>query len=305
MSKKYVRPADFILPLNINGLEGRMINVEGDSKVKKNEILIVYDLDSNIERWWGLIVGLRRYGNVTMADLPGFGGMDSFYTISSKPTLDNLADYMASFVKLRYKRKRLNIIGIGFGFVLVTRMLQRNPELKNKVKLIVGINAYAHSDDLIAANRKLLNSIYYRLFATNIISWFARLIWQNKLVLGFIYRENTKGMTKQKASESSFLTNFKVDLLRETDLRTSYLIKSHLLSLDNCGSRISNKLWHITYGLRKDLNNNLVEQHLKVIFPNYNYQSSKITRKIPFILNDEKLAIKLLPAKLRRDLKKS
>jgi hypothetical protein len=305
MSKKYVRPADFILPLNINGLEGRMINIEGDSKAKKNEILIIYDLNSNLERWWGLVVGLRRYGNVTMADMPGFGGMDSFYTIDSKPTLDNLADYMASLVKLRYKRKRLNIIAIGFGFAVATRMLHRNPELKNKVKMIVCVNGYAHKEDMNTHKNKTLLAIGYRLGSTALISRVIKLAFNNKTVLNLRYGENIKQMIKQKAIDSSFLTKFKVDLAKETDLRTTYLIKLQMLSLDNCNSRISNKLWHITYGAHKELNSKLIEQHLKVIFSNYHYQSSKITRKIPFVMNDEKLAIKLLPAKLRRDLKKA
>ncbi|HEY4964087.1 MAG TPA: hypothetical protein VIH90_05315 [Candidatus Saccharimonadales bacterium] len=305
MSKKYVRPADFILPLNINGLEGRMINIEGDSKSKKNEILVIYDLNSNLERWWGLVVGLRRYANVTMADLPGFGGMGSFYTIGSKPTLDNLADYMASLVKLRYKRKRLNVIAIGFGFVVATRMLHRNPELKSKVKMIICINGYAHSEDLDHGGNKLISTIGYKLGSTTLVSWVIKLLANNRLVLNIKYGENTKKMTKQKAIDSSFLTKFKVDLKRETDVRSMNLIKLQLLSLDNCNARITNKLWHITYGTNKELDSKLIEQHLKVIFTDYNFQASKITRKIPFVMNDEKLAIKLLPAKLRRDLKKT
>ena len=40
--------------------------------------------------------------------LPGLGGMDSFYSIGLKPSLDNMADYVASFIKLSYKRKKVS-----------------------------------------------------------------------------------------------------------------------------------------------------------------------------------------------------
>src|SRR5205085_11669969 len=93
-------PVDYIVPLNINGLEGRVMHLPAPKtkKAGQREILFVYGLHSSLERWWGLTQVLNRYGAVTMPDLPGFGGMDSFYTIGKKPTLDNMADYLAAFV---------------------------------------------------------------------------------------------------------------------------------------------------------------------------------------------------------------
>src|SRR3954470_17459407 len=134
-------PADYIVPLNINRLDGRMLRLPAKSarQAKNREILFVYGLHSSLERWWGLTQVLSRYGNVTMPDLPGFGGMDSFYKIGKKPTLDNMADYLAAFIKLRYKNKKLIIAGMSFGFVIATRLLQRYPELTKKVALLVSI----------------------------------------------------------------------------------------------------------------------------------------------------------------------
>src|SRR5271163_1947401 len=132
MSKKFVNPADFIMPININGMDGRMLRVNSQNRHNRREILFIYDLHSNLEKWWGLAVALKSYANVMMIDLPGLGGMDSFYSIGRKPTIDNMADYVAAFVKLKYKRKQLSIMGVGFGFAVVTRMLQRNPDLLPK-----------------------------------------------------------------------------------------------------------------------------------------------------------------------------
>lgn len=55
----------------------------------------------------GLVQNFNDFGAVTMPDLPGFGGMESFHKIGKQATLDNYADYMAAFIKLRYRRKRL------------------------------------------------------------------------------------------------------------------------------------------------------------------------------------------------------
>src|SRR5689334_10233567 len=101
--------ADYVVPLNMNGLRGRMLRLPPPAR-KKREILLIYGHHASIERMFGLAENLNRYGGVTLPDLPGFGGMQSFYRLNEKPTLDNLADYLASFVKLRYKRQKVSIL---------------------------------------------------------------------------------------------------------------------------------------------------------------------------------------------------
>src|SRR5215218_498478 len=107
--------ADYIVPLNMNGLEGRMLHVPAPAG-KNREILLLYGHHAMLERWWGLVENLSEFGSVTMPDLRGFGGMDSFNKIGRYPNIDAFADYLAAFIKLRYKRKRITIIGISFGF---------------------------------------------------------------------------------------------------------------------------------------------------------------------------------------------
>src|SRR3982751_3045218 len=96
---------DYIRPLEMNGLTGRMLHMPAP-KNKKRDILLIYGHHSCLERMYGVAEDLNQYGAVTMPDLPGFGGMDSFYKIGMEPTLDNLADYLAAFIKLRYKGKK-------------------------------------------------------------------------------------------------------------------------------------------------------------------------------------------------------
>src|SRR5438128_12108327 len=111
-------PQDYIEPLFMNGLQGRMLRLPAP-KGKSRDILFVYGHHSSLERWWGVVQDLNQYGSVTMPDLPGFGGMQSLYKIGEEPTIDNLADYLAAFIKLRYKNKKITIAGLSFGFVVV------------------------------------------------------------------------------------------------------------------------------------------------------------------------------------------
>ena len=91
--KQIINPTKDIKPIHINGLNGRMLRVRPNTH-KNVEILLLYGHHASIERMLGVAEVLARYGGVTMPDYPGFGGMDSFYKIKQKPTLDNYADYM-------------------------------------------------------------------------------------------------------------------------------------------------------------------------------------------------------------------
>src|ERR1035438_5886380 len=94
-------PVDYIAPLYMNGLQGRMLYMPANQHNSK-DILLVYDRLGSLEEWWELVRVLNRFGAVTKTDLPGFGGMESFYKIHERPTVDRLADYLAAFIKLRY-----------------------------------------------------------------------------------------------------------------------------------------------------------------------------------------------------------
>src|SRR6266403_2252012 len=95
------KPEEFIVSLNINGLDGRMMLLPARRKTKR-QFLFLYGSHSSLERWWGLAEQLSKFGNVTMPDLPGLGGMTPLYKIGRQPDLDYLADYLAAFIKLKY-----------------------------------------------------------------------------------------------------------------------------------------------------------------------------------------------------------
>lgn len=299
--------ADYIQPLYINGMNGRMLHVPAP-KGRGREMLLVYGHHALLERWWGLVENLRDFGSVTMPDLPGFGGMDSFYAIGQKPTIDNYADYLAAFVKMRYKRKRVTIIGISFGFVVATRMLQRYPELVDKVDLVVSVVGFMHRDDFwFKPKRRADIRIWARIFSTWPVAMFIRYCCLNKLVIKHIYVRTGAGKRRFLAmdpSQFSTLMDFEVVLWQKNDVRTHWRTTSEFIDIDNCEVAVPVAVWHVVSSGDHYLNNQLVEQHMRVVFSTYTQGIMNSKAHTPSVLGDKKELSVMIPPRLRRELQK-
>lgn len=300
-------PADYIVPLNINGLEGRMMHVPAPAKAKQ-EILLVYGHHAMLERWWSLVQNLNTYGAVTMPDLPGFGGMDSFHKIGKYPDVDAFADYLAAFVKMRYRRKRVTIMAISFGFTVVTRMLQRYPELANKVVLLVSLVGFMRYDDFVYSDRQ--RNFYKRatrVFATRPFAFFIRRALLNKFILTTLYAKlpnSKRRMIEVGPDEFKATMDFEVQLWQANDVRTHWLTTSEFFKVDNCGVPIDLDICHVASKEDHYFNNEIVKQHMLVVFNKYHQYTMHSKAHTPSILADKKAASVMLPPGLRRRLTK-
>lgn len=306
--KVSTNPADYIVPLNINKLEGRMMHVPAVKNNQRN-ILFVYGHHAMLERWWSLIDNLSEYGSVTMPDLPGFGGMDSFYKIGIRPNIDAFADYLAAFIKLRFKRKRITIVAVSFGFVVVTRMLQRYPELTKKVDMFISIVGFMHKDDFIykPRNRRIYSRVS-RLFATRPVAVFIRYAGLNRFVLRYLYTQlpnSKRRMIEVSPEEFEKSIDFEVKLWQANDVRTHWLTTSEFLDLDNCQYRIDLPVIHVCSKEDHYFNNDIVKEHMLVVFKRYRRFVANSKAHTPSILADKKAAGVLIPAGLRRMLAKT
>jgi pimeloyl-ACP methyl ester carboxylesterase len=304
--KKGHKPADFIVPLSMNGLEGRMLRLPAPNPETKREILFVYGHHSSLERWWGVVQDLNQYGAVTMPDLPGFGGMQSFYKIGEKPDIDTLADYLAAFVKLRYNRKRVTIAGLSFGFVVATRMLQRYPDLVKKVDLLVSVVGFAHHDDFtFSKTRYRFYLISAKFFSYRLPALFFRNVFLHPLILRLIYARTHNARQKfqnVKRDQMKGLMDFEIHLWHSNDVRTYMATTVEFLKLDNCKKRVDLPLWHISVSADRYFDNNLVEQHMRVIFNDFHQAKSRMDTHAPSVIADMKTAAPLIPQTIRRIL---
>lgn len=301
--------AEYIVSLNINGLKGRMLRMPAP-KNHNREVLVVYGHHAKLERWWGLVQNLQAFGAVTMPDLPGFGGMDSFYKIGRKPTLDNFAEYLATFCQLRYKRRRVTIVGVSFGFVVATRMLQLYPDIAKKVDLLVSAAGFAHSSDFTFSKRRILAyRAGSRLLSLPIISTLFRWTALSPWVLRRAYARTHNA--KHKFSEAAGLPEqfeqimeTEIELWHINHVRTHFVTTNEFLRLDNCKKRVDLPVWH-TYP-KKDayFNPVMVEQHLRLIFSDYHQAPMAAQKHVISVLADKKEAAAFIPPKLRRLLSK-
>jgi len=300
--------ADYIVPLSINKLEGRMLRVPASNQKKNKEILLVYGHHAMLERWWGLVENLEQYGNVTMPDLPGFGGMDSFNKVGIYPNVDAFADYLAAFVKLRYKRKRITIVAISFGFVIATRMLQKYPELAKKVDLLVSLVGFIHHDDFVySPNTQKAYKYITRTFATRPVALLIRYGALNKFMLKSLYSRapnSKRRMIEVTPEEFDITMDFEVRLWQANDVRTHWLTTSEFFKLDNCAKKIDLPVVHVISEEEHYFNNKVVEQHMKIVFDNYRQFTAKSKAHTPSVLADKEAMSVMLPPGLRRILSK-
>jgi pimeloyl-ACP methyl ester carboxylesterase len=306
MPKTVQTPADFIQPLNMNGLSGRMLHAPA-TKPSKQELLLIYGHHALLERWWGLVENLREYGAVTMPDLPGFGGMDSFQSIGRRPSIDEYADYLAAFVKMRYRRRKVTILGISFGFVVATRMLQRYPELTKKVDLVVSIVGFMHETDFLFIPSQRRNyRLLAGLFALPPVSWIIRYCFLNMFIIRNLYIRLPAGKRRFLEMDPAMfevLLDFEVQLWQRNDVRTHWRTTREFLALDNCKKTIKLPVWHVASRGDHYFDNHIVEQHMRVVYSDYHQGIMDSKAHTPSVLGDKKELSIMVPPGLRRVLK--
>ena len=300
---EYVSPEDYISPLFMNGLNGRVLQMPMPKR-RKREILFIYGQHASLERQFGLLEVLNKYGAVTIPDLPGFGGMESFYRIGEKPTLDNMADYLAAFVKLKYKRKRVTIVAMSFGFTVVTRMLQRCPELTKKVDILISLVGFVHHEDFHMKRRNFLLLKYTAtLVSRRLPSLFVRYVILQPLIIRSIYGLVADSHSKLKdagKAERQKRVNFEIGLWQNNDVRTWAHTGKTMLTLDLCHTQIDLPVYHVAVDHDRYFDNNVVEQHMNVIFNKVAIVKSKMPDHGPTVVATAADADPFIPPRLRR-----
>lgn len=284
-------------------MDGRQLRLPAPSG-KKQEILLLYGHHASIERMSGLAQVLNTHGAVTLPDLPGFGGMDSFYKIGEKPTLDNYADYLASLIKLYYKRRKFTIIATSFSVPLVVYTLQKYPDLSKKVRSFVSLAGFVHRDDFVFNYREYwgLRTLGF-VFSRRLPAFLFRHIALTKPVISTAYRLVAGSHSKMKDADVLELKKriaFEVKLWQMNDVRTRAETYTLMLTLDVCnGGTVNVPAYHITTAEDRYFDHEIVAQHLHVIFPQLEVIPSDIPNHVPTIIATAKEAEVYIPKRIR------
>ncbi len=303
------RLVDYIEPLNMNGLRGRVLNAPPRKKSAKRQILLIYGHHASIERMLGFAEELTRYGTVTVPDLPGFGGMESFYKIGVTPTIDANADYLAAFIKMRYKNRRVTIAAMSFGFVVVTRMLQKYPELAKKVDDLISIVGFVHHEDFKMKSRtKFLLRTVGQICTNKVPAILTRYILLSRPVIYAAYLlvgERNVKMREASFKERMKRIDFEVELWQSNDVRTYAYTGKSMLSVDlfKGKSQVDIAVTHVEVTEDRYFDNRIVEQHFGVIFRDVNVLTTKLKGHAPTVIATAEDAAPFIPRKLRSILK--
>lgn len=285
-------------PLYMNHLEGRMVRLR--NKKDSTEILFIGDLSANLEYWWGLIRALNDFGSVTVPDLPGIGGMTSFYKIGKRPSLDNFADYLSSFVKMSYRNRRIVIVGVGFGFAVVTRMLARNPDIAARVNLLISLGGYADHEDFISRHHSAYAyQLLGNLFAMRIPAAILKSTVYNRNLLRHKYLHHIS--LPNSSSAKKVLAENEVQRWLSSDLRTFGAVVSQLTKFSNCQHHIPLNVTHVSLS-KKELNQNHIDQHLRIIFDDV-VMLHQIKKNVYSLKKDKRSAGAFLPPELKQQLR--
>jgi pimeloyl-ACP methyl ester carboxylesterase len=301
--------AEFILPLDINGLQGRMLRLPPPSPRKKREILIIPGHHTSIERLTGLTELINQFGSVTLPDLPGFGGMDPLYKIGKKATIDDLADYLASFIKVRYKNRRFTIMAISYGFAITTRMLQKYPEISKKVDILVSWVGFVHADDFRWKN----STIFFFKYGSRFFSYrFPAYIVQNFLLKKFFIRraylsvenKHPKFKNTENVKDRDERINFEVVLWKINDFRTYMACNYKMFDMNLCKEHVDLPVYHVAVENDHYFDNLVVEEHMRAIYKEFNLIKTKMSAHAPTVLATKKDVEGFVPSKLRQVLRK-
>ncbi len=265
----------------MNGLSGRMLNLPSKNPKYNREILLLCGHHSSIERMDAFIEVFNDYGNVTVPDLPGFGGMEPFYKIGKKPTIDNYADYLAAFIKLRYKRKKFVVIGMSFSVPVFVRMLQKYPQLQDRVEFCVSLSGFVHKEDF-RFNKFELGVIKYLvfIFSRKSTSYLVGKVLLKEKVIQTVYKVDYLNRKNRKSDLASIKSRIKLDsrLWAINDFRTAIYTYYEMMSIDLCDVQVKSQIYHLTSEADHFFHKEIVEQHMQIIFKNFH--STKTTQNV-------------------------
>lgn len=300
-------PAEFIVPLNMNGLKGRMLRMP-PPKGTTREALVIYGHHSSLERFYSLAQNVNDDVGVTMPDMPGFGGMDSLYTINEKPDLDTMADYLASVIKLRYKKdQHFTIMAVSYGFVAITRMLERYPDIAKRVDLLMSVVGFTNKNEFKFT--KIRYFLYLHgsgFFAHKFRAAFFHSVFLSPPFLRTFYSRthNAKHkFTDMSADERQYLTEFEVHLWRINDVRTHWATTVSFLKVNNSLTKINLPVWNVYVASDNYFHSNKVSENMRAIFASYHPIKAPVKNHMPNVIAGKKETSVMIPKKIHKLLR--
>jgi pimeloyl-ACP methyl ester carboxylesterase len=286
-----------ISPLTVQGMRGRVMVHPSRKSGAGRTIVYVYGIHGSLERFYGVINFLARFGRVVVPDLPGFGGMETFYKVGKEPTLDAYGDYVADFIQQELPDEKITLVGLSLGFVVITRMLVRHPELHSRVELVISAMGLADGRDLnikppaLWGIRTLLLLGQVRPLA-NTIQYFATRQWMLRLM----YSGDNPKMKALPPEERPGLIEFESYLWQCNDMQTYCVAMKQLFELRQPGAKVPLTVHHIETQHDHWLDTDAAEEHIAAIYQKLVLHDSKLIHHGGVAYAEETEAEQIIPA---------
>lgn len=294
----------FITTIHIDGMHGRMLRMPAQSPTARRDIMLLYGQHASLERMTGLAEVLTEYGRVTVPDLPGFGGMDSFYDVHKTPSLDNFADYLAEYITQNYDDDtQITLIAMSFSFLIATRMLQRHPELVPRVHMLVSFVGFVHHSDFHVP--KPLYWLWY-VVASLCENRVGAALWTKILLRPFVIRtvfmlvaKLHPKMKDANAQERKRRIAFEAKLWQINDLPTRMHTLKIMLTADLSHHKVAMPVYHVAVAHDFYFDNKLVEQHMRDVYSDFTLITANVEAHAPTIISTAAEAAPFVPDALR------
>ena len=298
-----------IKPIKIQGMNGRVLTVEAkDKKFNKHNILLIYGHHASLERYLTVAEALSDFGSVTVVDLPGFGGMDSFRKVGKKPNIDNFAEYMAGFLSDQNDSEKVTVVGVSYGLAIASRMLQLHPELVDRVDAVVSIAGFTHHRDF-----KLPKSLlWFYWFATGVlrnypVNLVLRTLITNDVSISLAYGRYGSGKSKfagKSKAERKQTTREEILLWQINDFWTYAWVGFDTVTLNLLTAEINVPLLHVLVSGDQYFDSNRIKSDMKTLYPRAKFFHAETENHAPTSFENADEIKQLIPKDLGVELLK-
>ncbi|HEY2004438.1 MAG TPA: alpha/beta hydrolase [Candidatus Saccharimonadia bacterium] len=282
----------------MSGLKGRVFNHPSRKERGGRTIVFVYGIHGSLERFYGVIHYLARFGRVVAPDLPGFGGMPSFYSVGSRPSPDAYGDYLAEFIRQELPDGQLTLVGLSYGFVVITRMLARHPDLQSRADMAVSVMGLADGRDL--AMSPVLRCACEALLGiarTPVLGRVLQYIITRRWLLRLMYTDRNPKVRSLPQSLRPEIIRFESYLWNCNDMRTYGACMHELFHLRQpTGPLIKTPAHHISTPHDHWLNIDSAERHIRALYGNLTSHTSTVMKHGGLAYDSEDEAKEIIPA---------
>ena len=277
-------------PLSLSGLNGRELTAGQNAE---NPILLLYGIHSSMERMASMAEFLADFGQVTLPDLPGIGGMSSFYKIGLVPTLENYSDYLYAYLKSKRIDKPMVVVAMSFGFLVVTRMLQKYPDSRQWIRDVVSFVGFGRSKDFKVYSENKIMLAMCLIFSTRFGGWLVKTFVFNPLSLrimfGIFKLFNPKYKHAQQTNPEASL-KMELNLWQVNDARTRFAIYDILFHFDltKTGRKLEVPLHDVTTPTDQYFDPQKVTTTLRKIYRHVDSSPANMALHAPSIIGNKR-----------------